>query len=318
MLALAVEHHIIPGAIQQAAIAAIVLSMLATPFFVQHSDRLVLKLASSEWMRLAANLHAIAVRTMQSEGHVVLCGYGRNGQSLARLLNQEKIAFFALDLDPEIVREATAAGESVVFGDAAKREVLVAAGLMRAKALVITYNDTHSSMKIMELAHQLRPELPIIVRTHNDIDIEKLKLGGATEVVADTLESSLMLAAHTLMLLGMPLNKVFHHIREVREARHSLFRGFFQGNEPVFDNQDQPQPRLHTVYLPDDAFAVGKQIGNMKLEKFGVEIRAVRRRNSAAESPQTDFELHCGDVLVLFGEQENFEAAEKVLLQGPT
>lgn len=318
MLALAVEHQLITGATQQASIAAIVLSMLATPFFVQHSDKLVLKLANSEWMHLAANLHAIAVRTMQSEGHVVLCGFGRNGQSLARLLSQENIYFFALDLDPEKVREAAAAGESVVFGDAAKREVLIAAGLMRAKALVITYNNTHSAMKILELVHQLRPGLPVIVRTPDDSDIEKLKQGGATEVVADTLESSLMLAAHTLMLLGTPHNKVFQHIREVREARYSLFRGFFQGNESPLEGHDHPQPRLQTVHLPSNAFAVGQQIGALSLEKLGVEVRAIRRRNTPPIQPQADFELLGDDVLVLYGEQENLEAAEKLLLQGDT
>lgn len=316
ILALAIQHQLVDGQLQQACIAGIVLSMLATPFLIQHSDKLVLRLASSEWMNLAANLHMIAVRSMQAQGHVVLCGYGRSGQSLARLLTQEGIPFFALDLDPEKVRDAAAAGESVVFGDASKREVLTAAGLMRAKALVITYADTHSAMKILELVHQLRPELPVIVRTYDDSDIDKLKQAGAAEVVAEIMEGSLMLASHTLMLLGVPLNKVLLRIRSVREARYGLFRGFFQGLNEELGDPNRPQPRLHTVHLLITADAVEKRIGDIPLGHLNVEVRAIRRRNMPPTAPTPEFELQAGDVLVLFGEKDNLAAAEKVLLQG--
>ncbi len=316
ILALAIQYKLVAEPLQQACVAGIVLSMLVTPFLIQHSDKLVLRLASSEWMNLAANLHTIAVRSMQAQGHVVVCGYGRSGQSLARLLARENISIFALDLDPEKVREATAAGESVVFGDASKREVLMAAGLMRAKALVVTYADTHSSMKILELAHLLRPDLPVIVRTHDESDIDKLKQAGATEVVAEILEGSLMLASHTLMMLGVPLNKVLLRMREVREARYSLFRGFFRGLNAELGDPERPQPRLHTVHLLIGAIAIGRKLGDMPLSSLNVEVRAIRRRNMPPTLPAPEFELQTGDVLVLFGEQENLAAAEKMLLQG--
>lgn len=316
ILALAIQYKLVTEPLQQACVAGIILSMLLTPFLVQHSDKLVLRLASSEWMNLAANLHTIAVRSMQAQGHVVLCGYGRSGQSLARLLAKENIPIFALDLDPEKVREAAAAGESVVFGDASKREVLMAAGLMRAKALVVTYADTHSAMKILELAHLLRPDLPVIVRTQDESDIDKLKQAGATEVVAEILEGSLMLASHTLMMLGVPLNKVLMRIREVREARYSLFRGFFRGLNTELGDPERPQPRLHTVHLLMGAIAIGQKLGDIPLASLNVEIRAIRRRNMPPTSPSDEFELQAGDVLVLFGEQETLAAAEKLLLQG--
>ncbi len=316
ILALAIQHKLVAEPLQQACVAGIVLSMLITPFLVQHSDKLVLRLASSEWMNLAANLHTIAVRSMQAQGHVVLCGYGRSGQSLARLLAQENIPVFALDLDPEKVREAAAAGESVVFGDASKREVLMAAGLMRAKALVVTYADTHSAMKILELAHLLRPDLPVIVRTQDESDIDKLKQAGATEVVAEILEGSLMLASHTLMMLGVPLNKVLLRIREVREARYSLFRGFFRGLNAELGDPERPQPRLHTVHLLIGAISIGRKLGDLPLSGLNVEVRAIRRRNMPPTPPAAEFELQAGDVLVLFGEKENLAAAEKMLLQG--
>ncbi|MBM5570049.1 MULTISPECIES: monovalent cation:proton antiporter-2 (CPA2) family protein [Deefgea] len=316
LLALIGQGGLVPSPILQAATAGVILSMLITPMLIQHSDKIVLRLASSEWMSLAANLHNIAVRSMAANGHVILCGFGRSGQSLARILSQEDIHFFALDLDPEKVREAASAGESVVYGDAAKREVLIAAGLMRARAIIVTYSDTHSAMKILELAHQLRPEIPVIVRTQDDSDIDLLKNAGAAEVVSEIMEGSLMLASHTMMLLGVPLNKVIRRIREVRETRYQLIRGFYRGLNEDTDETDRQQPRLHTLQLTQNAYANGYTIAELKLDKLQVEIRSIRRRNTPPFQPEQDFQLSTGDVLVLLGEQENLAAAEMLILQG--
>ncbi|WP_348944633.1 monovalent cation:proton antiporter-2 (CPA2) family protein [Chitinibacter sp. FCG-7] len=316
LLALAAGQNFMPSALLQSTVAAIILSMMITPFLIEHSDKLVLRLASSEWMNLAANLHQIAVRSMANTGHVILCGYGRSGQSLGRILHSENIHFFALDLDPEKVREAGAAGESVVFGDAAKREVLIAAGLMRARALIVTYADTHSAMKILEMVHQIRPELPVIVRTQDDNDIDLLKNAGAAEVVAEIMEGSLMLASHTMMLLGVPLNRVVRRIREVREARYQLIRGFYRGSNEENEDSDRHQPRLHTVQLTQSAHAIGYTIGELALNQLHVEVRSIRRKNQASTEPSNDFQLQNGDVMVLLGVPENLAAAEILLLQG--
>lgn len=316
LLALIAQGGLVPSPILQATTAGVILSMMITPLLIQHSDKIVLRLASSEWMNLSANLHNIAVRSMAANGHVILCGFGRSGQSLSRILSQEDIHFFALDLDPEKVKEAASAGESVVFGDAAKREVLIAAGLMRARAIIVTYSDTHSAMKILELAHQLRPEIPVIVRTQDDSDIDLLKNAGAAEVVSEVMEGSLMLASHTMMLLGVPLNKVIRRIRDVRETRYQLIRGFYRGANEDGDESERQQPRLHTLQLTQNAHAIGYTIAELQLEQFDVEIRSIRRRNTRPFQPEPDFQLSNGDVLVLLGEQENLAAAEMLLLQG--
>ncbi|XZG70070.1 cation:proton antiporter domain-containing protein [Chitinibacteraceae bacterium HSL-7] len=316
LLALATKSSLLDAGIAQILIAAVVLSMITTPFVLQHSDKLVLRLAASEWMNMAANLHQIAVRTMQSNGHVIVCGYGRSGQSLSRLLAGEGIEFFALDLDPEKVREATAAGESVLFGDAAKREVIMAAGLMRARAVVVSYADTHSALRILELVRQTRPELPVIVRTFDDSDIDQLKAAGAAEVVAEVMEGSLMLASHTLMMLGVPLNRVVKRIRSVREDRYQLFRGFFRGVIEDVDDSDRMTPRLHSVLLNDGATAVGRQLGSYDLAALHVELRTLRRKNWPPITPEPGFVFAAGDVLVLLGEPDDLAAAEMLLLQG--
>jgi CPA2 family monovalent cation:H+ antiporter-2 len=176
--------------IVQPVLAAMLLSMLAAPFLVERSGELARRWSASDWMHRAMELHNIAVQSMTADQHVVICGYGRTGQNLARLLERESISFIALDVDPQRIHEAVAAGESVVFGDAARREVLVAAGLLRAKALAITYSDTASALKILGLVQEMRPGLAVVVRTLDDTDIEELKAAGAAEVVAEVRAAS--------------------------------------------------------------------------------------------------------------------------------
>jgi CPA2 family monovalent cation:H+ antiporter-2 len=301
----------------QPVLAAMVLSMLIAPFIIERSGQIVRHWISAEWTNRAMQLHSIAVQSMAADQHVVVCGYGRSGQNLARFLEQEKIPFIALDVDPHRIREAVAAGESVVFGDAARREVLIAAGLLRAKALAITYSDTGSALKILGLVQELRPGLPVVVRTLDDNDIERLKLAGAAEVVAEVMEGSLMLASTALMLLGVPLNRVLRRIRETREQRYSLFRGFFRGITDEGDPENQAlQPRLHSVMIAPGAAAIGKSLGKIDLASLEVEVTAVRRRNVRTVTPAPDTRIEEGDVLVLLGIEANLAAAEMRLLQG--
>ncbi len=188
------------------------------------------KLTANDWLARAAQVTQIAARTMARQDHVIVCGFGRSGQNLARLLEAEDIPYVALDSDPQRVREAAATARSVVYGDASRRETLVAAGLAKARAVVITFADTPTALKILHHVQQLRPELPVIVRTRRRLaSSTSCSTAGATEVVPEVLEGSLMLASHSLLVLGVPLNRVLKRIRAIREERYSLFRGFFHG-----------------------------------------------------------------------------------------
>jgi len=308
---------LMPWEIMQPVLAAMLLSMMATPFIVEYSEQFARGWARSDWMHRAMQLHNIAVQSMAAEAHVVICGYGRSGQNLARLLEQESIPFIALDVDPQRIREATVAGESVVFGDAARREVLVAAGLLRANALAITYSDTASALRILGHVQELRPGLPVVVRTLDDSDIDRLKDAGAAEVVAEVMEGSLILASTALMLLGVPLHRVLARIRETREQRYSLFRGFFRGITDESEGSGETwQPRLRSVTIEPGAAAVGKTLGAIGLETLRVEVTAVRRRNIRGVAPAPDTRIEEGDVLVLLGSEQDLAAAEIRLMQG--
>jgi CPA2 family monovalent cation:H+ antiporter-2 len=290
------------------------LSMMAAPLLLQFSDRIVLRLVSSEWLVKSIEIANIAKRAIAVDKHVVICGFGRSGQHLAKILEQEGISFVALELDPDLVRAASAAGESVVYGDAGRREALVAAGIARAAALVITYADTHSALKVLHHTHELKPSLPVIVRTYDDHDLEQLTRGGATEVVPEILEGSLMLGSHALILLGVPVSRVIKRVREARDQRYQLLRGHFHGDDED-EVADGDHERLHSVPIDADAAAVGEALRDLDLATIGAEVTSIRRHGIRGADPSPDMRLQAGDIVVLRGVPAALELAEQRLLQ---
>ena len=314
MLALANELSVVGPTLVQLVLAAMVLSMLAAPLVIQFAEPLVRRLTANDWLARAAMVTDIAARTMTRREHVIICGFGRSGQNLARLLEREGISFIGLDADADRVRDVAAEGSSVVYGDAGRREALIAAGLPKARALAVTFADTATALKILHHVHQVRPEVPVIVRTVDDSDLDRLVKAGATEVVPEVLEGSLMLASHSLLLLGVPLNRVLARIREIREERYSLFRGFYHGATDA-DADDNLQPRLQSVMLTDRSAAVGRTLADLDFDGL-VEVTGVRRRGERSAVPQPDFRFEPGDVVVLLGRPGNLAVAERRLMRG--
>ena len=318
LINLASRHQMLPVPVQHVVLAAMLLSMLATPFLLASGARLALRFGGSEWMLRALELHRIAARSIATERHVVICGYGRSGQHLAKMLEQESIGYVALDLDPDRVREAAAAGQSVVYGDAARRETLMAAGITRAAAVVVSFNDVSIALRVIAFAHELNARIPVIVRTQDDADLDRLLAAGATEVVPEVFEGSLMLGSHALVLLGIPLARVIRRVRDARDSRYRLLRGYFHGADDTQDSLDEPlQVRLHTIVLEADAPAVGRPLGELDLAATGVEVTAVRRRGILGDNPSGDLVLQPGDVVVLRGTLAALEAGEERLLLSP-
>ena len=315
LLTLGGEHGLIDPRWQSPVLASMVLSMLATPFVILYSNRIVMRLASSDWLMQSVQLTAIAKKAIRNEAHIIICGYGRSGQNLARLLDTEQIPYMALDLDPDRVRQAAAAGQSVVFGDAAKVQSLMAAGLARASAVVISYHDTPSALKILQLVREHAAHVPVVVRTIDDSDLEKLRAAGATEVVPEAIEGSLMLASHALALVGVPMRRVIRLTRDARDARYGLLRGYFHGADDD-SAEERDQARLRPVTLPVATPYAGEPLGDLALEAVGVQVVSVRRASGAVRPAQDGLALQGGDTLVLSGTPEALALAEEKLLRG--
>jgi monovalent cation:H+ antiporter-2, CPA2 family len=215
------------------------------------------------------------------------------------------------------VREAAAAGENVVYGNATRRETLIAAGVARASVLIISFIDTRAAERVLRHVRELAPALPVVVRSADEKDFERLQRAGAAEVVPETLEAAMMLASHALIHAGVPINRVLKRVRRMRAARYRTLRGFFHGESDRDEHvHDGDEPRLHSVSLADGAYAIGRTVGELALGGDGVEVTAIRRRDIRTLEPSGGTRFEAGDVAVLLGVPAALAKAEARLLKG--
>lgn len=315
LLALMQTHGLLRPALMNPILAAMVLSMLATPFLILYSNQIVMKLVASDWLQQSLQMTTIASKAIDTSKHVIICGYGRCGQNLARMLEQEGIPYMALDLDPDRVRQAAAAGHSVVYGDATRLQALVAAGLVRASAVAVTYLDVPAALKVLAHTRSHAPQMPVVVRTQDDLHLDRLQAAGATEIVPEAIEGSLMLAGHALALVGVPMRRVLRLVQEQRDARYNLLRGYFHGADDD-TVQERDQERLSSVTLPPGAKTIGQPLEQLALHAMGVRVVSLRHGNGRIATPGDGLVLAAGDTLVLSGHPSALLGAQDKLLRG--
>ena len=318
LLALLLDNRLIGADFTQPVLAAITLSMLIAPVLIRHNKTVARYFmhqsgpSQTGLARLEAANQAIARRD-----HVIVCGYGRVGQNVGRVLETEGFEFLAMDLDPVRVRTALAAGDAVIYGDAADDGVLKSAGLDRANAVVVTFSDTARALAIVRAVRRQRPALPILVRAQDETHLEELIAAGATEVVPETLEAALTLVSNTLHMLQVPASRVIRRVGEIRRQRYKALRSVI-ARDPAGRSEDTGEFReeLHTVVLPPGAWSIGRTLSEIRGRGAEVSFTAVRRDGIVGRDPDLEMTLREGDVVVLFGTPEAQEHAEAVLLAG--
>lgn len=317
LLTLAISDQIISDKHSQLILATLFFSMAISPFLVRYNEKI-----AKLFMPKAAKMHDDVINNnveTNAEGlsqHIIICGFGRVGQNIARFLETEGFEFIALDMDPIRVEDAQLAGERVSYGDSGNIKVLDAAGLKRAKALILSFHDTHTSYKILHQVRKEHPDLPILVRTQDDTSLEELQKAGATEIVPETLEASLMLAFHSLVLLGVPANRALGQLRRIRKDRYQLLRQVFPSHdlEDLEDEAESNKEKLYVVSLAEQAAAITKTIKELDLAKLNVIITSLCRDGIRRPDPDPKTELKPGDVLVLYGKPNDLTKAENSLL----
>ncbi len=318
ILSLAITNGLLESHAAQIMLSSLIFSMALSPMLIRYNGLLAKKaFASNHFNNRAKIAEEVETDVSTLEQHVIICGYGRIGQNIGRFLYEEGFEYFALDLDPIRVGEAREAGFRVSYGDATYREILLAAGVERARALVVSPDDPAVTLGILEHTRKLRPDMPVLVRTSDDATLDRFQQAGATEVVPETLEASLMLSFHLLLILDVPVARIVRRMRAVRADRYQILREFFPGEASlVLEDEESNRERLHTVFLPRDAYGVGRTLKELGLENFAVSVTAVRRHGVRAPQPLPETQLREGDILVLYGTPEALERGERALLSG--
>ena len=316
MLAIAGQLDMVSPELEQAATAAVLLSMIIAPFVLGSSDALVGRLAKSSWDMKSLDLHSMLVETMSKSDHVLIVGFGRGGQTVGRVLSQEDIPYFALDLDIARVQVARSAGEPVSFGDAKRREVLEAAGLGRAKMVVVTLNNMHETQHVLDNVLSMYPNMPVYVRATNDDYVKTFTDMGAEEAVSDTKETGLVLAGYAMLGNGASYRHVYQTMANIRHSRYAALEGLFVGSDDEAGFGENGETVRHAFPLAAEAYAVGKTVGTLPMAAYGIKLLFVRRRTGRIENPDASFTLEGGDVLVVAGKKEEIISFENWSLQG--
>ena len=313
--ALANTHGVITPTQSSVIVCIGVISMALTPYLIERS------LEIAQWLAPDKRaLHTLEQPVFEAEDireHVVICGFGRVGQSVARMLDMEEVEYVVVDVDPIRVHESRSAGEPVIFGDATQKDILLNAGITDAKLVLITFSDAEQAKLVIDAARQCREDIDVMVRTYRDAELDALYKAGASQVVPELQEGSLMLITQVMHYAGIPMSRILRRVREERKGRYDHLHGFYPGEttEISYGTADKLE-FIHAVVLGADAFAIGKTIAELGKLTEKVKIKSIRRGTVDWDPADWHQALASGDIVVVAGKPRRVERAERYLLEG--
>lgn len=315
LIALATQVDLLPSDISSILLGVGVLSMAITPYMIENARKWALAITRE------TNVSDLTAEQLpehvELKDHVIICGFGRVGQTVSRFLKQDNIDFVAIDIDPLRTRKAREAGENVLFGSSRQAELLHAAHIEKAKLVVIAFGEDKQSIEVIQKVRSLSPDVPILVRTKTDNQLNNLKAAGANEVVPEQLEGSLMLVSQVLSLTGVALPRIFRLVQKERKNHYDHLHGFYQGEHTDMSSEGIQSIELaNGILLTDNSFATGKRIGDLNIIESKVVIVALKRGEQEIENPDRNIELCAQDTLIIRGAPRHVERVEKMIQEG--
>lgn len=320
LLTLAMSYHLVSSQLNSVITSTIILSMVCTPLLIAVGRKLSHHLVSYKSPSTPDPFtltHTLQQETRELNNHVVICGYGRVGQVITRFLKPLSIPYVILDSDPLRVRESAAAGERIYYGDAKRYDLMKSIGAERAKLIIITFPDEEEALKTLHSLQNHLTHVPTLVRTRDDSMLEALQKAGATEVIPEKLEGSLMLVSHVLTMLKVPAPEIRERIRQVRSERYQMLQGYYHGSRSrKTDEEGAPNTILHPIFLSRDSSACDHTISALTLEHYHSSIKLIRRKQTSIQQPSDDTKLLAGDILIVQMPADQQELIEAKLLGG--
>jgi len=321
LLTEAIDNDLLSNSTRPVLFSTVVLSIMCAPLLIRYNEQIVDFFSKKRKDDLDIKEFSGTQLTdivAELDRHVIMCGYGRVGQILARFLDQEEIPWIALDMDPVRLSKSSIAGEHAFYGDATNPSTLLAAGLSRARMVVITFSDETSSLQVVKHVREMRLDVPLFVRTQDDANLKTFQDAGATEVVPETLESSLMLASHLLLTLGVPTKKIIDKIRTIHADRYEILRGMYRGEDDLIMIDDETESRrsLHSIFVPEGALSIDQPLCKIVPDDEEFYIKSLTRETERISDPELDMQIQLGDVIVIFATPEETAAIEEKILNG--
>jgi len=312
LLAIAMKSGAIPEQTGQVTLMAVLLSMIVAPLVIRHNEAIARRLSPREDESRSAQQEPFR----DIADHVIICGYGRIGQSIGRFLRAEQVPCIAFDFDAERVRQAHRAGEPVFYGDTSDPEVLESASIGKARLIVISHNDLNAAMTTLRHARSAHPHLPVMVRTRDETHAAALREAGASEVVPETLEASLMIAAHVLLLLGVDETEIMSRVREQQADRYPWMRDAFGGKSITLEGMDRETESLRLFSIPGQGALIGATIADLNPGDATTVALLRERERIWAPDPATRLQAH--DRLLLLGARASLDRVACLLSEHGT
>lgn len=319
-----VENEILPQNIYQYFLAISIITMGLTPFLMNYAPQITYFLVKlpipsnvrarlDNVKRIHQNQQSV---TEELSDHLVVIGYGINGQNISKAAKNAKIPYIIVDLEPESFEKAKKAGEPIVFGDATNPVILKHVHIQEARVIVIAISDPDATKKILNGIRDLSQTAYVIVRTRYVKEIEENVRLGADEVIPEEFETSIEIFSRVLRKYLIPHNEIQDFINHLRSSDYEMLTKIKDGpHTPAYQHLRIPNKEIVTLSVQQGSnFVVDKTIEEAEIgKKFGVTILAIRRDNHYLTeiSPQT--QIRQGDLLYLFGAPSNINNLNKIL-----
>lgn len=314
ILALALENGLISDLDSSVLVCIALISMGMTPWLISNSGVYAARLSGN---KLHKKLQKQEQVVSKLHGHVVILGFGRVGQSMARMLKLEALPYIVIDSDPIRVEQSRTAGEAIIYGDVGQKDILKSANIMQAKLAIVTFDEHEKALKVINTIKHINEDVTLIVRTRKDYDMQDLYDAGAKQVVPEVQEGSLMLISQVLHYSGVPMSRILKRIRSERKEKYQHMHGFFPGEttEISYETTDKLE-FMHAIVMSENAYAVGRSLEELNLVRKKVKVIALRRQGKEYENPALDIVIAAQDVVIITAKPRRMERIEKYLLDG--
>jgi len=293
-------------------------TLVVTPFVMRLVPQLFLWAEEVPWLKawlVGSDLPWEVSDNAELQHHVVVCGYGRVGHNIVRLLQDHHYPVLVIEQSERRIQELREAGIPYIYGNAASLHVLEKAGVQRAEGMAIALPDPMSTRMCVKRSLELTPDLDIVVRATQDSDIELLYQIGVKEVVQPEFEASLELSAHLLTGLGLPLPVIQREVQQIRGSHYQELRSERPSYQVSRELKEAAQEMGDRWYpLPADSPLVGMTLEETNLRRLtGVSLLAIKREaGEEVDYPDAKTVLQPGDRLLVIGQTEELAAFDEL------
>jgi CPA2 family monovalent cation:H+ antiporter-2 len=300
------QYNLISNETYQLFLSVSLITMACTPFMISSAPRIFDTLSEKKALKRQFSMTKVKEKTdpsPQLSDHIIIVGYGLNGQNVARTAKLSAIPYTIIEMNAETVKTERENGEPIFFGDATEEDVLKHANIQSARIILIVISDPVAISRIVKKARFMNPGIYIIARTRYLQDVNDLYKAGADEVVSEQFETSIELFTRILSKYLIPKKEIDNFVGEIRKNAYVMLRDF-----PIPDLSykemkiNNPELNIASIRLSDQSRFIGKTISESAIrQNYGVTILAIRRKNAVITNPAGDEKFEENDLIVVHG-----------------